>query len=58
LTITWDETGGPDIETVSTPGFGSKLLGSALSAFDGRTEVAYLKTGMHCVMQCRIPDGG
>lgn len=58
LTITWDETGGPDIESVSPPGFGSKLLGSALSAFDGRTEVAYLKTGMHCVMQCRIPDGG
>jgi two-component sensor histidine kinase len=58
LTITWDETEGPSVETVSDPGFGSKLLRSALSAFDGKTEIAYLKTGLHCVMQCRIPESG
>jgi hypothetical protein len=30
-------------------------LNSALTAFDGSTEISYLKTGIHCTMQCRIP---
>ena len=55
LTITWDEAEGPSIDSVSAPGFGTKLLKSALSAFDGRTEISYLKSGLHCIMQCRIP---
>jgi two-component sensor histidine kinase len=55
LTITWDETEGPTIDEISAPGFGTKLLKSALSAFDGKTEVSYLKTGLHCTLQCRIP---
>jgi len=57
LTITWDETEGPSVEQVAAPGFGTKLLKSALSAFDGKTEISYLKTGLHCIMQCRIPKG-
>jgi two-component sensor histidine kinase len=55
LTITWDETEGPAVEAVGAPGFGTRLLKSALTAFDGKTEIAYLKTGVHCTMQCRIP---
>lgn len=55
LTITWDETEGPSVDEVSAPGFGTKLLKSALSAFDGKTEISYLKTGLHCTMQCRVP---
>jgi two-component sensor histidine kinase len=55
LNITWDETEGPPVETVGKPGFGTKLLKSALRAFDGKTEIAFLKTGVHCTMQCRIP---
>jgi len=55
LAITWDETEGPTIGEISTPGFGTKLLKSALSAFDGKTEISYLKTGLHCTMQFRIP---
>lgn len=55
LTITWDETEGPSVDKVSEPGFGTKLLKSALSSFDGKTEISYLKTGLHCIMQCRIP---
>jgi two-component sensor histidine kinase len=58
LTVTWDETEGPSIDKVSEPGFGTKLLKSALSAFDGKSEVSYLKTGLHCIMQCRIPQNG
>ena len=37
------------------PGFGTKLLNSALRPFDGKTEISFCKTGVHCTMQCRIP---
>ena len=55
LNIAWDETEGPTVENVGKPGFGTKLLKSALRPFDGRTEISFLKTGVHCTMQCRIP---
>jgi two-component sensor histidine kinase len=55
LHVTWDETEGPPVEQIGTPGFGTKLLRSALMPFDGKTEVSFLKTGVHCTMQCRIP---
>jgi two-component sensor histidine kinase len=54
LNITWDETEGPPIEDVGAAGFGTKLLKSALTSFDGKTEIVFLKTGVHCTMQCRI----
>jgi two-component sensor histidine kinase len=55
LSVTWDETEGPAVENVGKPGFGTKLFGSALRPFDGKTEIAYLRSGVHCTMQCRIP---
>jgi two-component sensor histidine kinase len=55
LNLTWDETEGPMIENIGAAGFGTKLLKSALSPFDGRTETAFLKSGVHCTMQCRVP---
>jgi two-component sensor histidine kinase len=55
LNITWDETEGPPVETIGAAGFGTRLLKSALTAFDGKTEVTFLRTGVHCTMQCRIP---
>ncbi|THD65621.1 MAG: sensor histidine kinase [Bradyrhizobium sp.] len=55
LNITWDETEGPAVGAVGEAGFGTKLLKSALGPFDGKTEIAFLKTGIHCTMQCRIP---
>jgi two-component sensor histidine kinase len=55
LNITWDETEGPSIDHVGVDGFGTKLLQSALRAFDGKTEINFLKSGVHCAMQCRIP---
>jgi two-component sensor histidine kinase len=55
LTLTWDENEGPAVGALGKAGFGTKLLESALRPFDGRTEIAYLKTGVHCTMQCRIP---
>jgi two-component sensor histidine kinase len=55
LNITWDETEGPPIGTIGEPGFGTKLLKSALKPFDGKTEITYLQSGLHCTMQCRIP---
>jgi hypothetical protein len=32
-------------------------LNFALRPFDGKTEVSYLKTGIHCTLQCRVPKG-
>lgn len=55
LTITWDETGGPPVGAIGEDGFGTRLLKSALKPFDGKTEIAFLKTGIHHTMQCRIP---
>jgi two-component sensor histidine kinase len=55
LNISWDETEGPPVGEIGAAGFGSKLLKSALTPFDGKTEIAFLKTGVHCTMQCRIP---
>jgi two-component sensor histidine kinase len=55
LNITWDETEGPPIGAIGEAGFGSKLLKAALRPFEGKTEIAFLKTGVHCTMQCRIP---
>jgi two-component sensor histidine kinase len=56
LTIVWDETEGPPVGPVGEAGFGTKLLNSALRPFDGKTEIAFLKTGIHCTMQCRVPQ--
>jgi two-component sensor histidine kinase len=55
LNLTWDETEGPVVENVGAAGFGTKLLKSALSPFDGKTEIAFLKSGVHCTMHCRVP---
>jgi two-component sensor histidine kinase len=55
LNIAWDETEGPSIGKVGEAGFGSKLLASALRPFDGKTEINFLKSGVHCTMQCRVP---
>jgi len=55
LNITWDETEGPPVGAIGEAGFGTKLLKSALRPFDGKTEIAFLKTGVHCTIQCRIP---
>ena len=56
LNITWDETEGPVVGAIGEAGFGTKLLQSALGPFDGKTEIAFLKSGIHCTMQCRIPQ--
>jgi two-component sensor histidine kinase len=55
LNVIWDETEGPAVEQVGAAGFGTKLLKSALTPFDGKTEITFLKTGVHCTMQCRVP---
>ncbi|HEY3680351.1 MAG TPA: HWE histidine kinase domain-containing protein [Bradyrhizobium sp.] len=55
LTIVWDENEGPVVGPIGAPGFGTKLLNSALRPFDGKTEISFLKTGIHCTMQCKVP---
>ncbi len=55
LHVTWDERKVPWSRKSGPEGFGTKLLQSALRAFDGGTDIRYLKTGVHCTMQCRVP---
>ncbi|MGA2993925.1 sensor histidine kinase [Bradyrhizobium sp.] len=55
LNIAWDETEGPSLGEIGEAGFGTKLLASALRPFDGKTEISFLKSGVHCTMQCRVP---
>jgi two-component sensor histidine kinase len=55
LNIAWDETEGPAVGKIGEQGFGTKLLGSALRPFDGKTEISFLNSGVHCTMQCRVP---
>jgi two-component sensor histidine kinase len=55
LNVTWDESEGPVVEAVGAAGFGTKLLKSALMPFDGKTEISFLRSGVHCTMQCRVP---
>ena len=55
LSIVWDETEGPPVGPIGEPGFGTRLLNSALRPFDGKTDITFLKTGIHCTMQCRVP---
>jgi two-component sensor histidine kinase len=56
LNVFWNETEGPPVEQVGAPGFGTRLLKSALTPFEGKTDVAYLKSGIRCTIQCRIPQ--
>lgn len=55
LNITWDETEGPSVDQIGKAGFGTRLLKFALLPFDGKIEVSFLRTGIHCTMQCQIP---
>jgi two-component sensor histidine kinase len=55
LNISWDETEGPLVGKIGEPGFGTKLLESALKPFGGKTEISFLRSGIHCTMQCRVP---
>jgi two-component sensor histidine kinase len=55
LNVAWDETEGPPVGSIGEAGFGTRLLKSALLSFDGKTEITFLKTGVHCTLQCRIP---
>ena len=54
LKIIWDETEGPAVENVGARASAPSCC-SALRPFDGKTEISFLKTGVHCTMQCRIP---
>jgi two-component sensor histidine kinase len=55
LSLTWDESNGPPVTTPDRTGFGTRLINSALSAFDGRVQADYLPVGLHCTINCRIP---
>ena len=55
LNIKWDESGGPIVDHSGEPGFGTKLLKTALTRFDGKVETTYLRSGINCTIDCRVP---
>jgi two-component sensor histidine kinase len=55
LKVQWDESGGPFVGPAGVAGFGTKLLKSALTTFDGQTETTYLPSGIICTIHCTIP---
>jgi two-component sensor histidine kinase len=55
LSVIWDENNGPPVTVPETAGFGTRLLGSALNAFDGQVHIDYLPAGLHCTISCKIP---
>jgi len=55
LNVIWDETEDLRSRASAPPASAPSSLKSALRPFDGKTEISYLRTGVHCTMQCRIP---
>lgn len=55
LSLIWDENNGPPVTEPEKIGFGTKLLASALTAFDGNVQTDYLPAGLHCIISCKIP---
>jgi len=55
LSVIWDESNGPTVARPERSGFGTRLLNSALVAFDGHVQTDYLPVGLHCTINCKIP---
>ena len=56
LNVTWDETEGPaGRKRRAQPASAPSCCNRRCAPFDGKTEISFLKTGVHCTMQCRIP---
>jgi two-component sensor histidine kinase len=55
LSVIWDENNGPPVTAPEKTGFGTRLLASALAAFDGHVQTDYLAAGLHCMISCKIP---
>jgi two-component sensor histidine kinase len=55
LSVIWDENNGPPVTQPGKTGFGTRLLASALAAFDGQVQTDYLAAGLHCIMSCKMP---
>lgn len=56
LALNWQERGGPEVAPGNAPGFGTKLVTSALAGFGGRSEMDFRPEGLRCTMQVRIPE--
>jgi two-component sensor histidine kinase len=55
LSVIWDESNGPTVATPQRIGFGTRLLNSALAAYDGHVQTDYLPIGLHCTINCKVP---
>jgi PAS domain S-box-containing protein len=54
LILTWSESGGPVVHEPPQKGFGSTLIERALEGNHGRSEVAFLPSGLVCTLKIAI----
>ena len=55
LSVIWDENNGPPVTKPDRTGFGTRLLASALTSFDGNVQTDYLAAGLLCMISCKMP---
>ncbi len=51
LTLTWQESGGPEVNEPSSSGFGSRILGAFAKSFCRNVESRYEPNGLHYTLQ-------
>jgi two-component system CheB/CheR fusion protein len=57
LTLTWAETGGPEVKTPTRRGFGSTLIERGLAhELDAQVTQAFLPKGLHCTIAIPMTD--
>jgi two-component sensor histidine kinase len=56
FTLTWTESGGPEVVPPDRTGFGTRMIERALfTAFNGHAALTYSATGLHCRIVASIP---
>lgn len=56
FTLTWTESGGPEVVSPDRTGFGTRMIERALfTAFNGHAALTYAPKGLHCRIVASIP---
>jgi two-component sensor histidine kinase len=56
LSLTWRESGGPQVSPPNHSGFGTRLFRRALGQFDGKVEATFAPTGLVCALSVLLPE--
>ena len=56
LTMTWVESGGPEVSAPTRHGFGTRLIERGLATDGGRVVLDYAAQGLRCTIEAPLPD--